>query len=65
MAHTSSSVALARSTTHADEADPAPRWGRLAAAVLAALLTGAWIGGELPTADADMAQVRSAQAAGK
>jgi len=48
-----------------DDAAPSPRWGLLAAAIVAALLTASWIGSTLSTADTEMPPVRSAQALGK
>lgn len=46
---------------------PPPRWGMLVAAIVAALVTAAWVTGDLSTADAgaDLARMQSAQAQGR
>ena len=45
----------------ADDAAQPPRWGLLAAAVVAALVTAAWIGSAFSTAQAAAPQTASAQ----
>jgi hypothetical protein len=50
---------------HLDDSAPPPRWGLLVAAIVAAVVTASWVGSELPTSDADMAQAQSSQAQGK
>ena len=44
-----------------DDADEAPRWGLLAAAILVASVTAAWVGGAFSTAQLDAPRSASAQ----
>jgi hypothetical protein len=58
-------ISMRPMATESDDTSPPPRWGLLAAAVVAALLTASWIGGELETAESDIPQAHSAQTSGK